>query len=119
LIACQESSCKVKKKWKERYSEKFRRRAVARMNACDNKVRLSREFGLKSSRYKWRYRLERPDGQIKVTASTENCRESTLRREITKLNRSLADNQLSRSAYRRALFRVPEVSADDGRLVGA
>jgi len=26
----------VERKWKERYSQKFRRRAVARMNACDN-----------------------------------------------------------------------------------
>jgi len=38
----QERSCKVERKWKERYSQKFRRRAVARMNACDNIVRLLR-----------------------------------------------------------------------------
>ena len=26
----------MERKWKERYKQKFRRRAVARMNACDN-----------------------------------------------------------------------------------
>jgi hypothetical protein len=72
-----------------------------------------------SAQYKWRYRLERPDAQVKGTASTEDCRESTLRREITKLNRSLPDHQLSRSAHRSIALRVPELFADDGRLFGA
>src|SRR3984893_18651512 len=54
--ALQERSCKVERKWKERYSQKFRRRAVARMNACENIVRLSRALGLtRSLLYKWRY----------------------------------------------------------------
>jgi hypothetical protein len=37
--------CKVERKWKEQYKQKFRRRAVARMNACQNITRLSRELG--------------------------------------------------------------------------
>jgi transposase-like protein len=42
-------------KRKERYSQKFRRLAVARMNACDNIIRLSQELGLnRSLLYKWR-----------------------------------------------------------------
>ena len=41
----------MERKWKERYSQKFRRRAVARMNACENIVRLSRELGLKDGRH--------------------------------------------------------------------
>jgi hypothetical protein len=83
--ALQERSCKVKRKWKERYGERFRRRAVGRMNACDNIIRLSRELGLnRSLLYKWRYRLEPPDSQVEGTASTENRRESTLPGEITK-----------------------------------
>jgi hypothetical protein len=36
----------VERKWKERYKQKFRCRAVARMNACENITRLSRELGL-------------------------------------------------------------------------
>jgi len=36
----------VERKWKERYKQKFRRRAVARMNACENITRLSRELGV-------------------------------------------------------------------------
>src|SRR5258706_3823669 len=60
-----ERSRKVERKWKERYNQKFRRRAVARMNACDNIVRLSRELGLnRSLLYKWRYQLEPPDAQV-------------------------------------------------------
>lgn len=31
----------MQRKWKERYPEKFRRRAVERMNACGNIVRLA------------------------------------------------------------------------------
>jgi len=55
----------VERKWRERYSQKFRRRAVARMNACDNIVRLSRELAVsRSLLYKRRYRLEPPDSQV-------------------------------------------------------
>ena len=36
----------MERKWKERYKQKFRRRAVARMNACENITRLSRELGV-------------------------------------------------------------------------
>jgi transposase-like protein len=76
----------VERKWKERYSQKFRRRAVARTNACENIVRLSRELGLtRSLLYKWRYRLEPPDAQVEGGVSTQNSRESRLRREVNKL----------------------------------
>jgi len=79
----------VERKWKERYRQKFRRRAIARMNACENIVRLSRELGLnRSLLYKWRYRLEPPDTQGNGAASTQNSRESRLRREVNKLGAS-------------------------------
>jgi transposase-like protein len=46
----------VERKWKERYKQKFRRRAVARMNACENITRLSRELGVsRGLLYTWRY----------------------------------------------------------------
>jgi len=86
----------VERKWKERYSQKFRRRAVARMNACENIVRLSRELGLnRSLLYKWRYQLEAPDAQVEGAVSTQNSRESRLRREVKKLKRLLADKTVT------------------------
>jgi transposase-like protein len=55
----------VERKWKERYSQKFRRRAVSRMNACENITRLSRELGVsRGLLYTWRYRLEPPDAEV-------------------------------------------------------
>jgi len=103
----QERSCKVERKWKERYSQKFRRRAVARMNACENIVRLSRELGLnRSLLYKWRYRLEPPDVQGEGAAPTHNSRESRLRREVNKLKRLLADKTVEVDFFRNALQKV-------------
>jgi transposase-like protein len=70
----------VERKWKERYPQKFRCRAVERMNACDNIVRLTRERGVsRSLLYKWRHRLEVLNGQTQSEATIRNSRESTLR----------------------------------------
>jgi transposase-like protein len=66
----------VKRKWKERYKQKFRRRAVARMNACESIRRLSRELGVsRGLLYTWGYRLEPPDAQVEGTVSTQNSLE--------------------------------------------
>ena len=97
----------MERKWKERYSQKFRRRAVARMNACDNIVRLSRELGLsRTLLYKWRCRLEPPDAQVEGTVSTQNSRESRLRREVNELKRLLADKTVEVDFFRSALQKV-------------
>jgi transposase-like protein len=70
----------VERKWKERYSRKFRRRAVERMNACENIVRLSRDLSVcRTLLYKWRYQSEPEDASSEGAASTKNSRESTLR----------------------------------------
>jgi len=72
----------VERKWKERYKHKFRRRAVARMNACENITRLSRKLGVsRGLLYTWRYRLEPRDAEVEGTISKQNSRESRLRRE--------------------------------------
>jgi transposase-like protein len=66
----------VERKWKERYKQKFRRRAVARMNACENITRLSRELGVsRGLLYTWRYRLEPPDAKVlsKTTTTDAVC----------------------------------------------
>jgi len=97
----------VERKWRERYSQKFRRRAVARMNACENIVRLSRELGVcRSLLYKWRHRLEPPDVQVEEAVSTQNSRESRLRREVNKLKRLLADKTVAVDFFRSALQKV-------------
>jgi len=77
------------------------------MNACENIVRLSRELGLtRSLLYKWRYRLEPPDAQVEGVVSTQNSRESRLRREVNKLKRLLADKTLEVDFFRSALQKV-------------
>ena len=96
----------MKRKWKERYSRKFRCRAVERMNACENIVRLSRELRVcRTLLYKWRYQLE-PTEALCEGAPPQNCRESTLRREIGKLKRLLADKMVEVDFFRGALQKV-------------
>jgi transposase len=93
----------VERKWKGRYSRKFRCRAVERMNACENIVRLSRELRVcRTLLYKWRYQLE-PTEALSEEAPPQNCRESTLHREIGKLKRLLADKMVEVDFFRGAL----------------
>ena len=76
----------MERKWHERYPQKFRCRAVERMNACDNIVRLARELGVsRTLLYKWRHRLDPGNGQAQSEVMIHNSRESTLRKEIDKL----------------------------------
>ena len=96
----------MERKWKERYSRKFRCRAVERMNACENIVRLSREPRVcRTLLYKWRYQME-PTEALSEGAPPQNCRESTLRREIGKLKRLLADKMVEVDFFRSALQKV-------------
>jgi putative transposase len=97
----------VERKWKERYSRKFRCRAVERMNACENIVRLSRDLGIcRTLLYKWRYQLEPENALSEGAASTKNSRESILRRDIGKLKRLLADKTVEVDFFRGALQKV-------------
>lgn len=82
----------MERKWHERYPQKFRCRAVERMNACDNIVRLARELHIsRTLLYKWRHHLEATNGHVQSEVTIRNSRESTLRREIDKLKRLLAN----------------------------
>jgi transposase-like protein len=97
----------VERKWKERYSRRFRRRAVARMNACENIVRLSRELRVcRTLLYKWRHQLEPVDASSEVAATEKSSREITLHREISKLKRLLADKTVEVDFFRGALQKV-------------
>jgi transposase-like protein len=72
------------------------------MNACDNIVRLARELRVnRTLLYKWRYRSEGSETQSDL--SIRNSRESTLRREIDKLKRLLANKTLEVEFFRTAL----------------
>ena len=97
----------MKRKWKERYSRKFRCRAVERMNACDNIVRLSRDMGVcRNLLYKWRHQFESADAFSEAASTKRNSREFALHREISKLKRLLADKTVEVDFFRGALQKV-------------
>jgi transposase-like protein len=81
--------------------------AMERMNSCDNVLRLARELGLnRSLLYKWRYRLDPANGQAQGEVMMRNSRESTLRKEIDKLKRLLANKTVEVDFFRCALQKV-------------
>ncbi len=95
----------MQRKWHKRYPQRFRCRAVERMNACDNIVRLARELRVsRTLLYKWRHRLEL--GQTQSEVSIRNSRESTLRSEIDKLKRLMANKTVEVDFFRCALQKV-------------
>ena len=97
----------MERRWHERYPQKFRCRAVERMNACDNIVRLARELHIcRTLLYKWRHRLDPANGQAPTNVAIRNSRESTLRRQIDRLKRLLANNTLEVDFFRTALQKV-------------
>jgi len=97
----------VGRKWHERYPRKFRIRAVERMNSCDNVLRLARELRLnRSLLYKWRHRLDPANGQAQGEVIIRNSRESTLRKEIDKLKRLLANKTVEVDFFGCALQKV-------------
>jgi transposase-like protein len=91
----------------ERYGEKFRRRVVKRMNACDNIVRLSRKLGVhRRLLYKWRDDLEKLHRQAESEMPVLNSRETTLRRELHRVKRLLAEKTVDVDFFKSALQRV-------------
>jgi transposase-like protein len=95
----------VERKRGERYSQKFRGQTVERMNACENILRLSRELGIHCRLlYKWRDQLEPTEAEGELPA--QNSRESTLRKEVSKLKRLLADKTVEMDFFRSALQKV-------------
>ena len=95
----------MERKRRERYSQKFRCQTVERMNACENILRLSRELGIhRRLLYKWRDQLEPTEAEGELP--TQNSRESTLRKEVSKLKRLLADKTVEMDFFRSALQKV-------------
>ena len=95
----------AKKRAIGRYPKAFRKKAVERLNSCENIVALSEELGVhRRLLYKWRDQLEPLDpGEGSPPA---NSRESTLRQENSQLKRALADKTLEVDFFKGALQKV-------------
>jgi transposase len=79
--------------------------AVERLKSCDNIVALSQELGVhRRLLYQWRDRFDPVDSDEESPPG--NARESTLRKEISQLQRVLADKTLELDFFKGALQKV-------------
>ena len=90
---------------RKRYSRKFQRMAVARMETCDDVGELARELGVRPRcLYKWRRKLEMVEpGQESSRPSTHA---SAHRKEIHRLKQLLAEKTLEVDFFRGALQKI-------------
>ena len=88
-----------------RYPNEFRRMCVERMKQCDDIVALAAELGIhRRLLYRWRDQLDPVDkGEW---PPPQNSRESTLRKEVSKLKRVLADKVVEVDFFKGALQKV-------------
>ena len=87
-----------------RYPKAFKQRAVERLNQCENIVALSQELGLsRRLLYTWREKLEPVESGEGPPATS---RESTLRHEVSRLKRVLAEKVLEVDFFKGALHTV-------------
>ena len=78
--------------------------AVERLRSCDNIVALSQELGVhRRLLYQWRDQSEALQSE---ESPPGNSRESTLRKEISQLQRVLADKTLELDFFKGALQKV-------------
>ena len=90
---------------RKRYSRKFQRMAVERMETCDDVGELARELGVRPRcLYKWRKKLESIEpGQ---EASRPSTHASAHRKEIHRLKQLLAEKILELDFFKGALQKV-------------
>ena len=90
---------------KKRHSKAFKLMVVERMKRCDNITALSEELGIhRRLLYTWRDKFEQTgceEGPLPASS-----RESTLRKEIGKLKRVLADKTVEADFFKGALQKV-------------
>ena len=88
-----------------RYSNEFRRMCVERMKQCDDIVALSKELDIhRRLLYRWRDKLDPVEkGEW---PPPQNSREATLRKEVSRLKRVLADKTLELDFFKGALQKV-------------
>jgi len=78
---------------KKRYSRKFQRMAVERMETCEDVAELAKELGVtRRCLYKWRRKLEAVE--VLDEASRPHTRAAAHRKEILQLKRLLAEKAL-------------------------
>ena len=78
--------------------------AVERLKSCDNIVALSEELGVhRRLLYQWRDRRDAVEGE---ESPPGNSRESMLRKEISQLQRVLAEKTLELDFFKGALQKV-------------
>jgi transposase-like protein len=78
--------------------------AVERLKSCDNIVALSQELGVhRRLLYQWR---DQSEASRSEQSPPGNSRESALRKEISQLQRALADKTLELDFFKGALQKV-------------
>jgi transposase-like protein len=83
----------------------FRRMAVERLQGCENIVELAKELGIpRQLLYRWRDQLA--PANIGDEPPPENLRESTLRKEVSRLKRVLAEKTVELDFFKGALQKV-------------
>ena len=87
-----------------KFPKAFRQMAVDRLTQCDNIVALAKELGIsRRMLYTWREKLEPVESG---TGPPATSRESTLRREVSRLKRVLAEKVLEADFFKGALHTV-------------
>jgi len=87
-----------------RYPKAFRQMAVERLNQCENLVELAKELGVhRRLLYGWREKLKPLESGEGPPATS---REVTLRQEISRLKRVLAEKVLEVDFFKGALHNV-------------
>ena len=88
-----------------KFPKAFRQYAVERLKQCDNIVALSKELGVhRRLLYTWRDQLEPVEGG--EGAPPVNSRETTLRKEVSRLKRVLAEKMLDVDSFKGAWQKV-------------
>ena len=92
------------KKRVEKFPKAFRQMAVDRLTQCDNIVALAKELGIsRRLLYTWREKLEPVE---RSEGPPTNSRETTLRKEVSRLKRVLAEKVLEVDFFKGALHTV-------------
>jgi len=88
-----------------RYPKAFRQMAVERLKQCENIVELAKELGVhRRLLYRWRDQLE--PAESGEGPAPVNSRETTLRKEVSRLKRVLAEKMLEVDFFKGALHKV-------------
>ena len=87
-----------------KFPKAFRQMAVDRLTQCDNIVELAKELGIsRRLLYTWREKLEPRE---RNEGPPVNSREATLRKEVSRLKRVLAEKVLEVDFFKGALHTV-------------